>query len=99
MGVQPFSACNCYEYPSVGKNLVKLGALYFYDSVEDPAGSGDLQREIIVSIYPCKEIADSGAIRQVMELGAYECKVPCEASKKCVYRKRGVGLPFRLRTR
>lgn len=99
LGAQPFSACSCYEYPSVGKNLVKLGALYFYDLVEDPAGSGDLQREIIVSIYPCKEMASSGAIRQVLQLGSYECKVNCKASKECAYKRRGPRMLFRLRTR
>ena len=84
--IGPSSVSRCYDFPGVKRQIVRIGTLYYFEMVEDPAEPNGMERWITLSIYPCQVMAENLGFRGLIELKRYECPDPCKVAKSCAYK-------------
>jgi len=87
--IGPVSLSRCYQFPAVKRQILRLGTLYFCEELNpSEEQGGNSERWIVLSIYPCEEMAKAIGLRGLVELRGFDCPNPCARARRCAFRSR-----------
>ncbi len=93
MKFKPTNMSKCYQYAESRRDVVKTATLYFTEKMDEP-GDDAYERRIMVTIYPCRVMAEDMGGRGTIELHHYDCPSPCAQEKKCEYKSGSKGFLY-----
>ena len=86
--VGPVNITKCYGYAETRRDVIKTATAYFTELIDEPGEEQGLERRIMLSMYPCRVMAQTLGVRGTIDLGHYECSSPCKQAPKCSFRAR-----------